>query len=35
MFFFFNEDNNSRVAYLAFETYVLEALQKDARYHLV
>ena len=30
MFFFFDEDNNSRVAYLAFETYVLEALQKYA-----
>ena len=31
MFFFFDEDNNSRGAYLAFETYVLEALQKYAK----
>ena len=30
MFFFFDEDNNSRVTYLAFETYVLDTLQKYA-----
>lgn len=30
MFFFFDEDKNSRVAYLAFETYVFDALQKYA-----
>lgn len=28
MFFFFNNENNSQVSSLAFETYVIEALQK-------
>ena len=28
MFFFFEDENNSKAAYLAFETYVIETLQK-------
>lgn len=28
MFFFFDENNNSKVSYLAFETYVIEILKK-------
>lgn len=30
MFFFFTEDNNSKTAYLAFETYAIEVLKKYA-----
>ena len=31
MFFFFEDENNSKAAYLAFETYVIETLQKYAQ----
>lgn len=30
MFFFFDDDSNSKAAYLAFETYVIDTLQKYA-----